>query len=332
MLPVALGEFEGAPRFRGACPHCNQRSGKSERQLLQCAPESIFRDFVTPTSKRMKRRGRSRLQAVDGIPTVKDVVEVNGFRCLAQPMVGDPTTVTSIDTLTVVDNRDREAYVRLFPSTTEEQVKRELAKQGVDPAGIDKVFFSVSDLERWEPLVRALLPGANLIELPAFESGTHRIDGCKICTTTTAYRQAIAKIAFHYYLTTTCRALTGEEGCFRALREFIVNGGDCTPFFRKPAFEFGLPVGLRPQGEAWLSMNWCHVMAARDEDGLAVAYVHLFIGPQNLGQGHYVTLGAPSAKLLLPEPVWAHVDNYGPSSNPNRYAGRVLDASVTRLR
>ncbi|MFH1108218.1 MAG: hypothetical protein V1790_03335 [Planctomycetota bacterium] len=332
VLPAGIGEFEGARRFRGACPQCNNRFGRHEQELIQCGPDAIFRSQTHPKSKRLRRRGCTQLRAVDGVPTHEFTVEHYGYPRLVRRASDDPQTVTPIDAMTVKDKDGRTVCIPLFGGMRAGDVRSKLDAAGVDLKGIKEVFFSVSDMQQWSEIGREILPGAKLTELPPEEKGERPARVRVQSTVTVRYFQAIAKIAFHYYLTTTPRHMRGDEPCFQDIREFIMNGGDNERFFRKPPFDFALPVGGLPSGGAVLSMNWCHVLAARDEEGTAVAYVRLYIGPQNVGEGHYVTLGSLPTKLLLPDPVWGHVYLHGPSSNPKRFAGRVADASIARLR
>ena len=60
IIPAALGEFEGDVHFRRICPKCNSRIGAYEQQIMQCGPENLLRTLVSPSSKRLKRRGRGR--------------------------------------------------------------------------------------------------------------------------------------------------------------------------------------------------------------------------------------------------------------------------------
>ncbi len=157
--------------------------------------------------------------------------------------------------------------------------------------------------------------------------GTHWAHGPTTFTTTDASYRAIAKIGFHYYLTHSQRGVYGNEPGFSRIRDFIMNGGKVAEFFEGSRARFVLP--FRPP---WYPANFCHVLAADESEGMAVANVHLFLGPGIDRPPYSVVLGSVGSKLIVPGFVRAHLYLYGEATNPARYAGRVVSATVTRFR
>jgi len=137
------------------------------------------------------------------------------------------------------------------------------------------------------------------------------------------YFRAVAKIAFHYYLTHSLRA-QGDEAGFDGLRNFILRGGDIAPFFEGPR-RF---VHLRPN---WVPTRWCHILAAVEEPRGVVAYVCLFRGPSWTGREYTVWLGDLGSRILVPETSWAHAYYYEPGKAGETKVGAVQRTSLRRV-
>jgi hypothetical protein len=124
----------------------------------------------------------------------------------------------------------------------------------------------------------------------------------------------------HYYLATCTRA-TGDEPGFSAIRDFILQGGDASPFFgTRPSFVD--PMRKMPMAK------WVHILAASEARDPIVAYVCLFKGPLCPGLEYHLALGKLPWRIAVPRPVWGHAYEYDAQPAIGGKAGRVMPIDV----
>ncbi len=180
-------------------------------------------------------------------------------------------------------------------------------------------------------LLKAVWRNIRMGEGQVIQVGTHRVRVHAEFRVTVAYFQAVAKIAFHYYLVHSRRRYRGDECHFAGIRDFIMNGGDKDRFFRASGRLFKQPFGKTRFGTVTPD-KWCHFLAADETQDLAVAYVRLFVGPRALPPDHYVTLGNIESTVVVPSFVWGHVYQYDRGVRSRRFCGRVVEGALTRFR
>jgi hypothetical protein len=133
-----------------------------------------------------------------------------------------------------------------------------------------------ADDEKWLPnLVAEVWPGRTTGE--SGPTATTYTGAITTVTLTNRYFRAIAKIAFHYFLSQFAE-YRGDEPIFGDIREFIRDENaavDRANTFigrrQHPLLGEMLPAGARPDG--WRA----HVLAAELKNGEAVAHVQLFL-------------------------------------------------------
>ena len=333
IIPAALGEFRDDTRFRRACPACNAEIGHAEQQLVQSGPEGYFRRNIKPRSKRLNRRGIGRPCGARGAPPPQYLADMGGHLALVEPKRGSPGDASPVDQILVRDQADQETYLRLYPGIRVEQIQQGLRRSGLGE--MKEVRLSCSDdcWNEYTTLLGRVWPESRIEETEPIP-GTDRlgVPGQIKFVVNDDYFRALAKIGFHYFLAHSHRAFKGNESCFAALREFITTGGESDTFFKpksRPTFE--LPFGKLANGGVVTPGYWCHVLAASEADGHAVAYVQLFLGQGCMRPPHYISLGTWTSRLVLPNSSWGHVYIYDAPQRDGRYAGRVVRAQVTRV-
>lgn len=327
IIPAAFGEFEDDVRLHCICPKCNNRIGRCEQELMGCAPEAMLRRFVKPTSKRLRHRGTGQVKSVAGVPGPEYTADVGGHSQLVRPSPDDPRDASPIDQLIILGENESKHYIKLFSGMRPKQLQKQIADTNVPPGWTARLHCDEQHWEEFVELVKQARPDCKIDEGPSTEAGMHRVPGHAKFTMTDASFRAIAKIGFHYYLAHSQRGLSGDESGFAPIRNFIMNSGDIEQFFDRSKAKFMLP--CEPP---WYSADYCHVLAADESASLAVAYVHLFLGPGLDHHPYYVSLGEVGSKLVVPSFVRAHVYIYGEETNSARYAGRVVSATITRFR
>ena len=324
VIPAALGEFRNDIRFRSICPSCNSRIGKSEQQMLQCGPERVFRDIVIPSTSR-SRRNRSSWRGAAGAPAPKIHAHTEDGVFLARG-TDKPTDITACDQLVVVDKNGQEHFVPLDPRMTAASLRRKLHSMGVAEIKTVLASWDESNEQVYLKMLEGAWPGVKYELLSSTEAGTCKVQARVSCQLNDHYFRAIAKIAFHYYLTRSKRAKGHEDG-FAQIRKFILEGGDWEPFFEGPRRFALTDANVLP---SW----WCHILAASEESDPVVAHVCLFRGPKGEGIEYTVNLGHLGSALVVLKPVWAHAYEYSRPVPTTRMVGvvRAIQVVPRRLR
>ncbi|MBS3821229.1 MAG: hypothetical protein KGY81_05645 [Phycisphaerae bacterium] len=341
VIPACLGEFKDDLQFRGLCPVCNGKIGRFEQQVAQSGPEGFFRRLVAPTSKRLRRSGKQnalRQRGALGAPRPDYEVSVGDRRV---PVISDdsnPETVQLFDVLCVTAANGDKASVHLSPGIAAETIVDRIRKGGIEPSEecAVRLYSEAINYEAYLAEIKKIWPNKEWARDDSIPTGKASNLDCKVTfRVKVPYFQAIAKIAFHYFLLYSPRGYKGSEPFFEDIRHFIMQGGVVENFF-KPGLQdislFNLPIGELPDGNICTPTQWSHVLAAAETKNQAIGYVHLFIGPGCIPQPHYVWLGnLPEFKVYLPKTAWGHSYIYDDQQTAGRYSGNAAPVKLSRL-
>jgi hypothetical protein len=283
---------------------------------------------VKPNLGRRKHRGGLRQRGALGATAPKFTAMFGTTTVLASPSSDNPLDMDPVDQVVIVDKGGKEYQIRLFPGMSAQSLRTEIEHLGI--GDLKDAWFQgdPNAMDQYKALLAEVYPAARITEEGQIQPGDYPVPARIEFQITNAYFQAVAKIAFHYYLVRNRRGLRGNESAFAELRNFIRNGGDVRPFFRTAGRRFEVPFGPTSIGGVVTPKDWCHLFAANETEGMAVVYLQLFVGPRHVPQPTYVTLGKIDSQIVLPTGVWGHVFEYD-STPQGRYAGRVVEASFT---
>ncbi|HUT54133.1 MAG TPA: HNH endonuclease [bacterium] len=320
VIPAAWGEFRNDIRFRGLCQECNRRIGKAEQHMLQCGPERIFREMVVPASSRSRGKRASWVGA-DGLPPPQSVAHAEEG-VLKVRFLDNPGKVSAPDQFVIYDEAGVAYPIELFPGISPNALRNKRKRIQVK---VIKEARLHCDESRWDDYMKTIKkvwkwPENKQVELPRTEPGMRTILIDTMSRFKILYFQAIAKIAFHYYLATSGR-FKGYEPCFSEIRDFIMNGtaqGKDKIFIR------------RPTSQKYIDLRWFHVLAAKERNGVATGHVCLFRGPQYRGSEYVVILGKFS-DIIMPLIQWAHSYEYDDPVPSKGKVGIVRPVQVTRM-
>jgi len=322
VIPAALGEFIGGPRFHGICRDCNSKLGRAEQHLLSRGAESFFRRLVHPASKRTAKRSLS-------APGGRYLAENDGYYEEVDPDPKDPTKVVPHDTLCVECSNGEKKTVRLYAGMTIEQLRAKLEYIGA--LEMMSAYLSVCD-RNWDSMKRlceAIWPGCRIEVQGARPEGfSKQVKGRMIFEFNELYFRAIAKIAFHYYLVTNRRGYLGDEDLFGPLIAYIKAGGKTSDFVNRndrPKFVANIPPNTFPS-------QWLHLICVVEEEQYISVSVTLFWGPGSQGISHSVRLGKIAPFIAVPVPCWATAYQYDVSVNACKRAGWCVPVQVCRVR
>ncbi len=329
VIPAALGEFDGDVRFRRVCPPCNNKIGRSEQQLLSAGPPAFFRQIVKPASGRPKRHSGA-MKAAMGSRAPESTVKEAGYSELVERLQDDPRNVQALDQLVVLDEAGNEHFIRLFPRMRADQLTKRVANAGCKTLAGSRLSSDDGNWNEYVQLIKTAFPTMNVRSSGTTKPGDRPVIGRIKLTVNDHYFRALAKIAFHYYLSHNKRGLRGDEDDFSPIRQFIIDGGDIDSFFRQSAGTFALPFGRLPSGDVMTSRDWCHVIAAHETAVEIVVYIQMFIGPGVLPRPEYIVLAHHNSDSS--SSAWGHVFLYDRIQPAVGKAGRVEPLNVHRLR
>jgi hypothetical protein len=325
-LPAAFGEFDNAPLlYHRICRECNRRLGKLDEQFARSSPEGFLRQFygikgrppkgdpVNPFlrgsagGRRLEMKSYDRNLGMDVLLAIENGV----LRHLPQ----------------VIFVKDDQAHhVPLNKDTTPDELRESYNQLGI--AQPEKVHF-VCDKEEmaWvEPLLVAAWPV--VINEPKGETATTYNGATVDITLTNRYFRAVAKIAFHYFLTQFSR-FTGHELMFDRIRAYILDdahkvdrANDYIGERQFPLVGEMLSIGSRPQG--WKG----HVLAGEIKNGRCLAHVQMFLSEDYPARTYTVTL---ASEADAPESGRGHLYAYYEGGLQGKYAGTTLPLTWTRV-
>jgi hypothetical protein len=333
IIPAALGEFRNDTRFRGLCPECNMQIGKSEQVLLHCGPEALLRRIVGPARPPTRQRGRAYVNAAMGSPGPQHTINYGDHHLLVQPCEDAPQSATPVDQLVIHDSAGVEHFFRLFPGMNPLKLKEKILSK-IAPPPIPKMWlwYAPENEDEYRELIANMWSKYDYKALPDTPAGVHRVDARIRVVVNDHYWRAIAKIAFHFYLSHNRRGMRGDEPGFFGIRDFIRNGGAKGKFFRTDRPFIALPFGELPGGGVLTPRQWCHIVAADETQDEVIAYVHLFLGDGCLLQPHYISLGKIGAPFVwAPNLVHARVYMYDEAQRETGKAGTAHEPTITPL-
>lgn len=335
VLPSRLfGEFEGDKNFRGCCPSCNNRLGTNEQLLSQGSPLGLYRSYVKPNLGKRRNRGGIRLNGVKGARRPKFTMTLNGRSVEVSPLDSSPLDCEFVDQLVLGDAEGAEHYVRLYPNMKLDELTAAIQRQTVAEVTSCRIECDETLTELAKDLVSKLFPSMSIQEEGVLEPGEfNRVPGRIEFSFSVGYFQALAKIAFHYYLLHNRREFSGHEDVFDELKSFILDGGEHEKFFHSSGKPFNVPLGEQADGTLKCPKHWHNFLAANEHCNTIVIYMHFFVGPGNVPPPIYITLGSLVGRPRLPVAVGAFWHSYEYDlSRTDRYAGTVVKREVFDMR
>jgi len=206
-----------------------------------------------------------------------------------------------------------------------EKLRESYQKLGVTQPIDVRLVYDPDERVWLEPLVKAAWPSASFVER-GFGARNYADGAVVKLQLTDRYFRAIAKIAFHYFLT-QFPDYDGSEPCFSGIRDFIINDGglDHVNTF---IGERGNPLlgpmmsGGRPDG--WIA----HVVCAEIREE-CLAHVQLFVCKEYRAPVYTVRLGAGFRTRQ-----WAatgHIYKYFGDGPRGRFSGEARPLVVTHV-
>lgn len=330
VLPCRVfGEFEGDVRYRGLCVSCNNGFSVNEQLLAQGSHLGFFRSIVKPKHKR-KGSGNLRQNGAHGAKKPQFKMRLGERTILVSPSNENPLDATPLDQLNIRSKQGEQRHIRLFAGMSADRLRNDIKESGL--TDVEEVYLDCDDKlsEQFLELIQTVFPSYKFHQSGTTEPGNYRLPGRAEFEFSVGYYQAIAKIAFHYYLCRSQRGLTGSEMAFSKIRRFIKYGGDPSDYFRAPKKPFQLPFGKTKMGDFVSPREWCHAFAVDESGSEIVVFLQLFAGPGCSPSPDHIILGTLESRLAIVPGVWGQVFQYE-LERSDKYAGTVFPADISRL-
>ena len=331
ILPRSLGKFENQPTLlQKVCAECDNEIGTFEDHFTHTGLAALLRPRIGLAQDKRRspfRRGHVGHGPIDmkmDYPGTDDVVLVepddevgNGELPLVQllPQLQftytdgkkkcmriDPKSFTSADVLQIIG----------------EKIPRQMAVFGVTNEQYDHICEAFRQAGRTLSEKQEIHPQSDRSVLPVLATGVLKCDK--------RYFQAIAKIAFHYYLGMNLdnRYLNGSEDVFDPLRRFIRYGDGNPESFvvqKEGYFVDDLRVG-------WSPPFYGHIFLAEVSNKCIKVKSQFFIGP-DVDPGYYeVFLCQRPFIVSIPTTIFGHNYVYIEPTKRKQYAGTVHQLGV----
>jgi hypothetical protein len=322
-LPRCLGNFKSYVSLNDrVCEDCNGNLGKLDEQLCKSGVESFFRQFlgiqgrkshkhVNPFYRGSSGGGRLEMRAVH--PETKEDVQLE----MVSP--GYKKEVLELCHLKLIADDGSQYVIPILDDMTPEEFRRRFDAIGIKHFKEGYLSAPPDEIPRIEQLMATLKIDRRteweLAKPVEFTGATIKV------TLTSRYFRAIAKIAFHYFLT-KCPQFHGSEDCFSDIRKFISSEctlAECARFVgrsRKPiVYEIHLGAKITV---------WGHLLTAEMDYSNLVGRVQLFLGPTFMPEIYTVRLGRNPSSLHYAK-YYADFFEYYPPDEREEFDGEIFE-------
>lgn len=319
IIPESLGPIPGSLVFRGLCLKCNNEIGKLEQELLQITPEAARRRFAgLARSRRNKRVGP---KPAGGLPPPKFIRLDTEYEKLVDLDPDKPSRVVPVDQL-VLELKDGRSIPVRIPASISLIGLKSLIERHARTEDIREIKFSasVNDADRIQAMIQDIWPLSKLLESNTVEPYAAQIPISVECHYGSGSWRALAKIAFHYFLSQSKYGYGGNEKIFDPIRRFIRRDeGDRSEFFLEKGPDFVAPIGWEADGGILVPENWMSFICCIETGQSAIVGVYLLLGPEAPPQPHYVQIFAQRHSLFTREYAYGHQYVYvGDTDNGER--------------
>jgi hypothetical protein len=329
ILPLSFGPFENQPTLLNkVCAECDTEIGKSEDQFTHNGLAAFLRPQIGLAEDERRSPFRRRFAGQGPIDAKIKYLGTNDV--LIEPDgVGDNNLppANPIPQLHFIYANGTKKCIRINPESFTsadvlqiigEKIPTQIATFGVTNEEYEHICDAFNQAGRTLSGKQEIRPPTDKPVLPVLAAGILRCDK--------RYFQAIAKIAFHYYLGVklgNCY-LNGSEDVFNPVRRFIRYGeGDPETFVnqREGYFVDDLRNGWRPP-------YYGHIFMADVSSKYIKVKAQFFVGP-NIDPPYYEVLLCQKPFIVSIQPtIFGHNYVYIEPSKRNQFAGTIHQLGV----
>lgn len=331
VLPDGFGRFQNQLVFRGMCPECNVNTKDCDEEVIRCSPAAVACFGAARSARSLKRRegGRTSLVAAHGVRPPQLQVWIDGKPKLGMP---DPSVVNRLqlpDQMRVILADAESPPILLRPEITFKGMQAKLSKWQLSKIRRVDIHADQRAFDHYMSLLTQILPNHTTHKSLSLDVGVHSVRAEAMCMVTNRYFRAIAKIAFHYFLLTNQRGLSGAEPMFAPIRHYIRWGGLPNEFFtdhKIPAvFDW-----FKGDGLPSLPDELQHILVLDERQHEIHVFTWLGVGPAGDTPRHVVRIAKLPNTLIHPGGLRAHQYVYRDDAPPG-YSGDFSEFARTTL-
>ena len=323
-LPYSLGQFKGFPELKDRiCRECNStRISVVEDQFLHSTPEAFLKKCLGIRGRKGHKPVNIFKRGSAGAPPI-DFIGIDSkmkIRILLECIPGKQN-VKEVDEQIIFIDQDGASYPYRVPSrlVTWEQIIEDARKKLSLPKGGYSAITRGSD--EFHEKIKALTASSGVkfhLEKPPDDT---IMKNPKIWFRfTDMYFRAIAKIAYHYFLT-IIDAYHGHEDLFNPLRNFIMNGGVRDDFIR-PRY-----VSILKENPSW----WTHIIEAFNEKGSIFVDIQFFVSSAYTPIKYMVKLNRDHTSCAIFNRKCHRFTYYQPIQRIGKYYGELSEVESKQL-
>jgi len=267
-LPYSLGQFKGFSELKDTiCKDCNSKKiSISEDQFLHSTPEAFFKEFLGIKGRKKHitvnifKRGSAGAPPIDFIGHDPE----SDLDILFEFNPGSKTLKEVDEQIVFVDKNGKCFPYRVPPWIEKSKQLFDHVRKTIPKDKYDALFFRN---DRFLKRMKKMLKGiGNNFEISEPLGDTIIKEQEIKCHFTDLYFRAIAKIAFHYFLT-VFDIYRGDEDLFSPIREFIIEGGNREDFVKDKT-----KAPILAKTPNW----WTHIIKTVYDQGYIFVYLQFF--------------------------------------------------------
>ncbi|MFH1962168.1 MAG: hypothetical protein ABIJ30_04725 [bacterium] len=333
VMPACMGKFRNSEQLHDKlCIDCNNEIGKSDEQFCRCGPEAFFRIIKGIKGRKHHERVNPFYRGSTGGKPIEIKMQhpyIENCEIFCETEEGAEKSYPARQV--IVRDSNGKHHPILIPNRIREtrDLQGELELKGIANSEFVEWWLSVGDGEKQRRLIERLCAGLNgkikWSETLPFQK-TEKQNGVATFIVNSNYFQAIAKIAFHYFLK-HFNQFTGCEREFDGIKQFIMNGGNPDRWVQQVKGSFVHSLNSR----FITTDKYCHLLAINKNYIDIRAMLHFFVGPK-IGPHRYyeVFIGKNPERIIYPQNI-GHQFVYFDKPDKEGYSGRIDQLLTTKI-
>lgn len=323
VLPRGLGNFQDQPTLvEKVCAKCDSIIGQYEDQFIHCGIAAFMRPRLGLRGRSAFRRGHVGQDSIE----LKTTDPISGYEILVEPTeevqpAHEMHQCKALPQLVLEDSEGKTSIVKLFHDDGLKEISASTLKEDVKKTGLNGrlriTAFGLTQ-EQEEYIFSLLKVEETEVSGKKGEPQVIPVKSQAQVTCDKRYFQAVAKIAFHYYLISEDCLHDGYEDKFEPIRRFILNGeGEIEDFVQTRRGYL-----TRDTANGWRPKYYGHIFVGNVNRRAIDIKLKFFIGPDCDLPYYDVTVCKNPFAILLRHFSFGHnYVYYEPGESKHGYKG-----------
>jgi len=319
-LPECMGKFKDyAFLLEKVCEKCNGKFSPLEEQFCRCGPEALFRIFLNIQGRRYHTKPSPFYRGSAGGKRIE-------IKAKHPDMISEiywelkPNTLTSMPARQIIIQKsDGEIIPFIIHDNinSAEDIEAELGQAGIKEFQIIEFWCKQDEKELFNSLLSKFNYNPTFNKITPYQDKDDILHEATIVVTDRYFR-AIAKIAFHYFLTYFSQ-FTGNEPNFNMIKNYIMEGGKGRNYVKEIRGTF-----IEDLIFGGTTPTYNHFFSVEKDYHNIVAKLQFFVGPTISPQLYYeVFIGRNPEIIDYPQRI-GHQFEYFDEPDAEGYEGRIV--------